>query len=299
MSLNERSSFSPRDGAQQAASHRARQSGHSSASSRGQAVQRAGHNERQHNRQDKKKARYVSKHKHLEHQAAEHGPVRSCHSHAHSRLPYGKDWWVPPPQPPQQQQMQQQFMAPAPRPNVHQASGMLQHRAVQPGHGEVSRQKQDQRSPQRRNATLPLRLPLGQPPLPAAPVVQAHHRSATAPLHLAGQQLEPHAHRMPAPGRNVMDLRQTRGSMQPVQSSPVHASVPPAVRQQPAPAVHHALGMPAPALPHLHNEVEMFAQRATSTMVSIPWTLPCNMAWMILREKKKCLPSQPAKFCLL
>lgn len=263
-SANQPSSLIPHDGAQQAATHKARQSLHGSGSTKGEAVQRAGHMgtcRKQHNTQGKRQARYIAKQRHLEHQAAGYGPVRSCHSHKHSRSPYGKDWWVLPPQQAQQQRQPQQFMPPAPKSSVHQASAMLQHCAVWQGHGDMSRQLQDQRSTQQRNAALPPRLPVGQPLFPAPPTVQAPPPAA-APRHLLGQQLEPHAHGMLAPGRNVMDLRQPRGNMQPVQSSP-------SVRQQPAPALNHALGMPAPALSQLHNEIENFAQRATSTKVSI------------------------------
>ncbi|BDA50080.1 probable terminal nucleotidyltransferase 4B [Coccomyxa sp. Obi] len=257
------------DGAQQSSAHRARQSVHSGGSTEGQAVQRAGHlNRKQHKRQ----APSIAQDRYLEHQAG-YGPVRSCHSHAHSRSPYGKNWWVPPPQQAQQQRQrqrqrqQQQLLAPAPSPNMHQASGMLQHCADQQGDGEFSRQTQDQRSPQQRNATLRPRLPVGQPPLPAVAPVQAPLPTAAAPLHPLGQQLEPHAHGMAAQGRYMMDLWQPHGNMQPVQSSSVHAKQASAIRQRPAPAIHHVPGMPASALSQLHNEIEIFAQRATSTKV--------------------------------
>ncbi|CAL8465423.1 g4959 [Coccomyxa elongata] len=263
-SPNQPSFFVPQDGAQQPATHKARQSVHGGGSTKEQAVQRAGHIDR---KQHKRQARYLAKHRYLEHQAAEYGPLRSCHSHAHSRSPYGKDWWIPPPQQAQQQRRQQQFMAPATRPSVHQASSMLQHCAVQPGHGVVSRQLQDQRSPQQMNATLLPRLPVGQPPLAAAAVGQAVHPTAAASLHQLGQQLEPHAHGMPAPGRNMMDLRQPRGNMQPVQSAVVHAKQAPFEQQRPAPAMHHGFEMSVSALSQLHNEIEAFAQRATSTRV--------------------------------
>ncbi len=281
-SANQPSSFVPKDGAQQLATHKARQSVHGGGSTKEQAVQRAGPIDR---KQHKREARNLANHRYLEHQAAGYGPVRSCHSHAHSRSPYGKDWWVPPPQQAHQQPRQQQFMAPAPRPSVHQASGMLQHCAVQPGHGEVSRQLQDQRSPQEMNATLPPRLPMGQPSLAAAAVGQAFHPTAAASLHQLGQRLEPHAHGMPAPGRNMMDLRQPRGNMQPVQSAVAHAKQAPSGRQRPVPAMHHGFEMSVSGLSQLHNEIEAFAQRATSTRVSILWILPRNNALMLCIEE--------------
>ena len=266
------------DGAQHVATHRARRSMHGGGSTKGQAVQRAGLiDKKQHKRQPPS----IAKHLHLKSQAAGYGPVRSRHSHAHSRSPYGKDWWVPPPQ--QAQRQQQQSTAPKSRPSVHQASGRLQHCALQQGHGNVSRQAQGQRSPQQMNATLPPRLSEGQPLWPAPAISRAPLPIVAPPLHLLGQQLEPHAHGLAAQRRNAMDLRQLRGNMQPVQSSPVRAKQ--AVR--PAPAMHHAPGMPASALSQLHKEVEAFAQKATSTRVSSSCTLLCNTAYCFITGGSK------------